>query len=63
VRRFGAGRVVPPGDVAGLAEAVQELLSDQQALAQARDGARRACKELTWDAAARQHLALYDEIA
>jgi glycosyltransferase involved in cell wall biosynthesis len=62
VRRYGAGRVVPPGDVAGLAEAVHELLSDHDALERARDGARRARDELTWDAAAREHLALYEEI-
>jgi glycosyltransferase involved in cell wall biosynthesis len=62
VRRFGAGRVVAPGDVAGLAEAVRELLSDPAALAQARDGAQRAREELTWDAAAQEHLALYEEI-
>jgi glycosyltransferase involved in cell wall biosynthesis len=63
VRRFGAGRVVPPGDVAGLAAAVQELLSDEDALEQARAGARRAREELTWDAAAHAHLAVYEEIA
>jgi glycosyltransferase involved in cell wall biosynthesis len=63
VRRFDAGRVVPAGDVAGLAHALHELLSDLQALARAREGARRAREELTWDAAARAHLAVYEEIA
>jgi glycosyltransferase involved in cell wall biosynthesis len=63
VRRFDAGRVVPAGDVAGLAAAVHELLVDPDALEQARAGARRAREELTWDAAARAHLALYEEIA
>jgi glycosyltransferase involved in cell wall biosynthesis len=63
VRRFGAGRVVPAGDVAGLAEAVHELLADPQELERAREGAQRAREELTWDAAARAHLALYEEIA
>jgi glycosyltransferase involved in cell wall biosynthesis len=62
VRHFGAGRVVPAGDVAGLAEAVHELLSDPAELEQARAGARRAREELTWDAAAQSHLALYEEI-
>jgi glycosyltransferase involved in cell wall biosynthesis len=62
VRRFGAGRVVAAGDVAGLAEAIHELLSDDAALEQARAGARRARDELTWDAAAQAHLALYEEI-
>jgi glycosyltransferase involved in cell wall biosynthesis len=63
VRAFGAGRVVAAGDVAGLAGAVHELLSDGEALARAREGARRARSELTWDAAAQAHLALYEEIA
>jgi glycosyltransferase involved in cell wall biosynthesis len=54
---------VPAGDVAGLAAAVHELLSDQDALERAREGARRAREELTWDAAARAHLAVYEEIA
>jgi glycosyltransferase involved in cell wall biosynthesis len=62
VRRFEAGRVVPAGDVAGLAEAVRELLSDSAALERARAGARRAREELTWDASAAAHLALYEEI-
>ena len=63
VRRFAAGRVVPPGDVAGLAAAVHELLSDQDALERARAGAQRARQTLTWDASARAHLDLYEEIA
>jgi glycosyltransferase involved in cell wall biosynthesis len=63
VRRFEAGRVVPAGDVAGLATAVHELLDDPAALERARAGARRAREELTWDAAARAHLELYEEIA
>ena len=37
-------------------------LDDADALAAARDGARRARDELTWDAAAAAHLALYEEI-
>jgi glycosyltransferase involved in cell wall biosynthesis len=63
VRRFGAGRVVPPGDVDALAAAVHELLSDPGALEEARAGARSAREHLTWDAAARAHLAIYEEIA
>jgi glycosyltransferase involved in cell wall biosynthesis len=63
IRRFGAGRVVPAGDVDALAEAVRELLRDPHALAAARSGARRAREELTWDAAAQAHLDLYAEIA
>jgi glycosyltransferase involved in cell wall biosynthesis len=63
VRRFGAGRVVPAGDVAGLATALHELLSDADALERARAGARRARDELTWAAAAQAHLSVYEEIA
>ena len=62
VRRFDAGRVVPAGDVTGLATALHELLSSEEALERAREGARRARQELTWDAAAQAHLAVYAEI-
>ena len=62
VRMFGAGRVVPAGDVEGLAEAARELLGDSSALDQAREGARRARAALTWDAAATAHLELYGEL-
>ena len=63
VLRYGAGRVVPAGDVDALTEAVSSLLGDADALASARAGAERARDELTWDASAAQHLALYEELA
>lgn len=62
VETFGAGRVVPADDVAALGAAVAELLGDPAALEAARAGARRARAELTWDAAAQTHLALYREL-
>jgi glycosyltransferase involved in cell wall biosynthesis len=62
IRRFGAGVVVEAGDVDALAEATRHLLEDANALAAARDGAERARAELTWDAAAAAHLALYREL-
>jgi glycosyltransferase involved in cell wall biosynthesis len=62
VRAYGAGTVVPAGDVDALTAAVETLLSDPEALAQARAGAERARAELTWDAAAAQHLELYREL-
>jgi len=63
VRAYEAGRVVAPGDVAGLARALRELLSDAEALAAARTGAERARAELTWERAAAAHLELYREVA
>jgi glycosyltransferase involved in cell wall biosynthesis len=63
VRRFAAGRVVAAGDVEAFAAATRELLEDAAALEAARAGARRAREELTWDAAALAHLAVYEEIA
>lgn len=62
VRTFGAGRVVPPGDVEALTAAVRELLDDPHALEEAQAGAARARSELTWDAAARAHLEVYSEL-
>jgi glycosyltransferase involved in cell wall biosynthesis len=62
VRAYGAGRVVPAGDVDALTDAVGELLGDADALAAARAGADRARAELTWGAAAQSHLDLYREL-
>jgi glycosyltransferase involved in cell wall biosynthesis len=62
VRAFGAGRVVAAGDVEALAAAAGGLLDDQAELERARDGARRARAELTWEAAAASHLDLYREL-
>jgi glycosyltransferase involved in cell wall biosynthesis len=59
IRAYDAGRVVPAGDVDALTDAVRELLADPSA---ARAGAERARRELTWDAAAAQHLDLYREL-
>ena len=63
VRAYDAGRVVPPGDVDALTDAVRTLLSDQEALERARAGARRARESLTWAASARAHLDLYEQLA
>ncbi len=61
--RFGAGAVVPPGDVESMSAALRRLLGDADALASARRGAEHAREELTWDASAAAHLELYREIA
>jgi glycosyltransferase involved in cell wall biosynthesis len=63
VGRFGAGAVVEPGDVGGIALALQSLLDDPDALAAARRGAEAAREELTWEASAAAHLDLYRELA
>jgi len=62
VSAFGAGRVVPAGDVEALTQALRELLADREQLAAAQAGADRARRELTWDAAAARHLELYREL-
>ena len=60
IERFGAGRVVPEGDLDALTDAVRSVLADPAA---ARGGAERARAELTWDAAAAAHVALYRELS
>jgi glycosyltransferase involved in cell wall biosynthesis len=62
VAAFGAGRVVPPGDVGALTQALRELLGDADALSAAREGAALARANLTWDRAAAAHRALYEEL-
>ena len=62
VGRYGAGAVVEPGDVEGMAAALERLLGDADALAAARRGAEAARDELTWEASATAHLDLYREL-
>ena len=53
ISRYGAGRVVPAGDVDALTEAARELLGRRRgARRRPAQGAERARSELTWDAAA-----------
>jgi glycosyltransferase involved in cell wall biosynthesis len=63
ITRFGAGVVVPAGDVDAMSAALRRLLEDPDALGEARRGAEQARDELTWDASATAHLELYGEIA
>jgi glycosyltransferase involved in cell wall biosynthesis len=59
IARFGAGIVVPPGDVAALADALLTVLEGPEPF---RAGALRARAELTWEASARAHIELYREL-
>jgi glycosyltransferase involved in cell wall biosynthesis len=62
VEEFGAGEVVPPEDVEALADACIRLLGDDGRRDEAVRGAARAREALTWEAAAREHEALYAEL-
>jgi glycosyltransferase involved in cell wall biosynthesis len=59
VREFGAGIVVPPGDVPALAAACARLLTDPAAREEAFRGALAARGALSWNAAAEAHERLY----
>jgi glycosyltransferase involved in cell wall biosynthesis len=60
----GSGVTVPPGDVAGLAEALSALLDDpDRAAALGRAGAARIAEELGWDHQAEVYLAAIDRVA
>jgi glycosyltransferase involved in cell wall biosynthesis len=63
VAEFGAGEVVPPEDFEALAAACVRLLGDDARREDAVRGAERARETLTWDASARLHEALYQELA
>ena len=62
VREFGAGRVVPPEDDAALAAALNGLLTDEAALAEAFAGTQHARATLTWEAAAKAHERVYESV-
>ncbi len=63
VAATGAGRLVPPGDVAALAAALSELAADEAARAElAAAAARAAAGPFSWEEAARLTLDLYREL-
>jgi glycosyltransferase involved in cell wall biosynthesis len=63
VAATGAGRLVPPGDVAALAAALSELAGDAGARAElAAAAARAAAGPFSWDETARLTLDLYREL-
>ncbi|HET7121353.1 MAG TPA: glycosyltransferase family 4 protein [Solirubrobacterales bacterium] len=63
VAATGAARLVPPGDVAALADVLAELASDEAARAElAAAAARAAAGPFSWDEAARLTLDLYRDL-
>lgn len=63
IERLGAGRLVPPGDAVALRAALRGLIADGAARARHAAAARAAASgELSWDAIARRHLALYERL-
>jgi glycosyltransferase involved in cell wall biosynthesis len=63
VAAHGAGRLVPPGDPAALASAIEDLLADPAARERLAESARDAAAgPYSWDAVAEQTLALYREL-
>ncbi|HEU5063148.1 MAG TPA: glycosyltransferase family 4 protein [Solirubrobacterales bacterium] len=63
VAATGAARLVPPGDTAALATALEELLADEPARAElAAAASTAAAGPYSWDEAARRTLDLYREL-
>lgn len=62
VSEYGAGLVVPPADPAALADAVNRLLDDREALAEAFRGTEQARRALSWDGIAEAHERLYSDL-
>jgi glycosyltransferase involved in cell wall biosynthesis len=64
VAAHGAAALVPAGDAAALAAALGRLLGDRQARDALAQGARRAAAtHYSWDAIARRHIELYEQLA
>jgi glycosyltransferase involved in cell wall biosynthesis len=59
----GVGRLVPPGDPAALTEAIEGLLADPAARERlATSALQAAAGPYSWDAVAKQTMALYREL-
>jgi glycosyltransferase involved in cell wall biosynthesis len=62
-RRHDAARLVPPGDAAALAAALEELLASPEERNRLAEATKRAVAgEFGWDAIAERHLRLYAEL-
>lgn len=62
VTEYGAGLVAPTGDPEAFADAINRLLDDPAALAEAFRGTERARAALSWGPIAEAHEALYAEL-
>ncbi|MFL5834525.1 MAG: glycosyltransferase family 4 protein [Solirubrobacterales bacterium] len=63
VAEAGAARLVPPGDIAALAAAIEDLVADEAARAELAAAATRAAAgPYSWEESARLHLDLYREL-
>jgi glycosyltransferase involved in cell wall biosynthesis len=63
VAEAGAARLVPPGDTAALAAAIEELVGDEAARAELAAAATRAAAgPFSWDEVARRTMDLYREL-
>jgi len=54
--------LVPPGDPAALAGAMEALMVGHDLRCRLRDGGRRVVRRFTWPQSARRHLAIYKEV-
>lgn len=63
VEESGAGVVVPPERPESLADAIVEVLTDDEAKRRMAANSRRMAEELSWDNIARRHRELYRSIA
>lgn len=61
--RFGEDALaVPPGDDAGLVDALETMAHDDEVRARLRQRGRAVAARFDWDTTARQHIAIYDEL-
>jgi glycosyltransferase involved in cell wall biosynthesis len=58
-----AGMLIPPADAAALADAIRQLLNDQQAQQRMSEaGKKRVREQFNWERAARKTLEIYREV-
>ncbi|EMA56186.1 glycosyltransferase family 4 protein [Halococcus thailandensis] len=61
VEEMGAGLVVPPADPAALAEAIVELLTDDERRSEMAANSRKQGEKLSWETIAERYLAVYKD--